>query len=228
MRENEIDDLFRSNAEYLADQPHGDFNTEAFWNQLRPELVSKSSARRRIIGWRPWVAASLIALGGFVWWLSEDMALLPKQSVLADAISVKDKSTQEIHLAPKRIVGKELPNDPVFHTPNFPTPLAERKASQVHKESMQADTTSSIADALATVHPDQFVPVPDSMTSHLSENNAPAKPPHHIVHLNELRQKTQPRAQASTRMALRIGFGESGITSKEPQSSKPLSIPIQN
>lgn len=228
MRENEIDDLFRSNAEYLADQPHGDFSAEAFWNQLRPELVSKSSARRRIIGWRPWAAASLIALGGFVWWLSEDMASLPTQSVSADAISVRDKSTQEIHSVPKRIVGKELPNDPVLHNTNSPIPLAERKAPQVHEESMQADTTSSIADALATVYPDQLIPVSDSMTFHLSENKAPAKLPHRVIHLNELRQKTQPRAQASTRMALRIGFGESGITSKEPQSSKPLSIPIQN
>lgn len=70
MENNELDDLFRSNADYLADEPVRDFDKAAFWQQLQTGLPKKAERQRALAAWW-WAAASVLLVGVFggIWWM---------------------------------------------------------------------------------------------------------------------------------------------------------------
>lgn len=228
MKEDDIDDLFRSNAEYLADQPHREFNADLFWQQLQPELPKQTTSPRRVAWWY-WAtaAAVLLAVGiGANWW-KESVAIRENQGTLVEQVPAQQQTTP----------GTEVPSQV-----EAPTTEAspERVATQIklqspkkvlRSESLTTDPTPrQVPEAplvVSTIPPAievQEARQPDSLPNPVT--TAP-KPAYRIVHRNELMQQEKHESKARTQVVLRIGL-PAATESDQPSTPKPLAIPIPN
>ncbi len=240
MKDEEMDDLFRRNADYLADEPPRDFDKDAFWQQLQTELPKKTDRRKKGAAWW-WVAASVLLAGmvGGIWWMQS--AELGAEKQLSGKAEVKTSPTPwsvssqtrddeekpigkaEEGLLPEKEEGlsqkTEKPGKRLLtkkaNTPSRPSPLSET-------ERIALDMVEKSSAAK---------PLPLENEPDLPEVVAPAipeKPDYRVVHINEIRQRKQQEAKARSRMVFRIGF-PSGSRLTAPSDNEPLlTIPMQH
>jgi hypothetical protein len=241
MNDNELDDLFRSNADYLADQPPQDFDKEAFWQQMQTSIPRKADRKNP----RVWIGAAAVLLAGMfggIWWIEseenrlEDRKLVDTTQGTPPATHVGEapkqhrtrfENSEKVARVPQEKIkpvssqtsntgiGKHppgIPEKPVLPVP-FRSPLPE---------------TEPVTVAIKEYAPPE--PGGEAIKP-LLEATAPAtpgKPPYRVVHINEIKAQKQQEAKARTRMAFRIGLPSGTRITTQSDHEAPLSIPIQN
>ncbi|WP_247237809.1 hypothetical protein [Telluribacter sp. SYSU D00476] len=230
MKEDNIDDLFRSNAEYLADQPHRDFNADLFWQQLQPELP-KTTTRPKRVAWWYWAtaAAVLLAVGISIDWWKEPATLRKNAGTIVQQVPAQQQT------AP----GTEVPSHVEAPATGAPS---ERMVTQVQPEKSKKvpgaeSLTTPSAPAqeyrpeppliAATSSPATEVPDSRESDSLLNPVTAAPKPAYRIVHRNELMQQEKHESKARTQVVLRVGL-PAAAESDLPSSRKPIAIPLFN
>ncbi len=229
MNEDKIDDLFRSNGDYLADQPHRDFDPGAFWQQLRPELAQQ---KKKIAG-RWWASAATITLAllaGGVWWTQSERVESGKNITQKSTGSASETTTEPTppsasSLRPEEVISK---SSLARKTPEKKAPVQpdeEAKAAEILVKnpggSYSLPETEETAVVAATSDPITEVPAAETPAAQ------PEKPRYRIVHLNDIRPQKQLQSQNRPQVALRIGVS----AASPPSPGTPgiqLSIPIKN
>lgn len=229
---DKIDDLFRANSDYLADQPHRDFDPEAFWQQLRPELAQP---KRKVAGWW-WASAAVLALAllmGALWWMQAGQ--IASGNVVAEkpAVSPPSPKTETVPLtepltpAKKEIRESQVALHKATRKPPIP-PDVSKKIPELRKKSSARDFSipevvareEEVASTESPLEPAN-VPAPEIPTPKLE------KPRYRIVHLNEIQPQKEQKSQSRPQLALRVGVtGTSAPVVTEPKIQ--LAIPINN
>jgi hypothetical protein len=234
MSENKIDDLFKSNDDYLADQPHRDFDPEAFWQQLRPELAPPKKKRA---GWW-WASAAAVGLAILAtgaWWAHSDqqapgVPVAHQPAVVRPEVPAPAKPVSEPSASPEKNDSEsQVAKTDVAERRKPAAPSVEEKVPPLVEKS---PGTTLPAPEVAQV----AVTVPGSTPDPLAEQPAPPNPPaepvkpkpkYRIVHLNEIQPRKQPTSESRPQVALRIGV--KGTAASSPvEASLPLAIPINN
>ena len=242
MNDNELDYLFRSNADYLADQPPRDFDKDAFWQHLQTAIPRKAAPRKKSRVWG-WAAAAVLLAGMFggVWWIASENEIenqklaqqaektpVPKNTERIARVpqeipnAVESKKSQPQSMSPQKEVSQEKGTPPRYPSPSpekaaqevpLRSPLPEKEpVSLAMKELARPDTVKGVDDPL----PEVATPVVSS------------KPTYRVVHINEIRERKQQEAKARTRMAFRIGLPSGTRITTQSDHEALLSIPIQN
>lgn len=225
MNDNELDDLFRSNADYLADQPPRDFDNDAFWQQMQLAIPRKANRNKP----RVWIWAAAVLLAGMFgggWWIQVQEKGLKEQKMVqkaSNAPSMKDSepiakvpqaSTQPVPSKPSEIgIEKRtllMPEKSVVPL-HLPMPATEPVMVAI-KEHSPAEVVVEVAKSL----PETTAPIVHEKTHY------------RVVHINEIRERKQQEAKARTRMAFRIGLPSITPLTKQSDYEAPLSISIQN
>ncbi|HEV7347614.1 hypothetical protein [Telluribacter sp.] len=228
MKGNETDDLFRSNSDYLADQPHRDFNPEAFWQQLQPELP-RQTTRKKKGAWWGWTTAATVVLAtwlGLSWWMKAGE-------------SVGEKTMVEKVIPPADPLRPDLPvpaeEKPENYHPLAKTDLPKRenpkKAPEKEVPEVPAPVLSpagSVAEqTLAVVSTEEVPIIQNRNADSLQKPTAqPAGPQYRIVHRNDLDRQQETETRARAQVVFRIGLPGSGPASTEIRN--PLAISISN
>lgn len=234
MENNELDDLFRSNADYLADEPVRDFDKAAFWQQLQTGLPKKAERERAPAAWW-WAAASVLLVGVFggIWWM---------QSAQPE---VETLSTQEVNLTEKPASLESTP---------LQTRVAEARSQTSARGSKVEHAPSSRRRELAngnrepernyslTILPDpppptrvavepaaieQPIPIILPVPVEVVGSVAHEEPALRVVHINEIRERKQQEAKARSRVAFRIGLPPGSQITTPSDNKTLLNIPIQ-
>lgn len=211
MRENKkdsLDDLFKSNSDYLANEPHPDFDPATFWKELRPELTQKKT--RKVAWWWQAAAAAVVLLLGGLGWMQltstevPQTAVKPNPTSLVVASAEAEKETYSPQptstefakkpAKPEISVAKVTPQPPavpVETTPESVAPQVELPTGQ------EPDRVVQVAQRVET----------NKETQEVSDeaSKEPAKPTYRIVHLNDLRKPKVQESQGRSRVAFRIG-----------------------
>lgn len=232
MKENKkdsLDELFKRNSDYLANEPHPDFDPEAFWKELRPEL-SQTKTRKVAWWWQAAAAAVVLLLGGIGWvqLTSTEVpqtAVKPNPSRPVVASAEPEKEAYSTQSTPKEFAEKlAKPEINVAKAAPRPVPAAE-----IIKESIAPE-----GELPTGREPDRIVQVPQSVeTGNAIQEVAgeaikkPAKPIYRIVHLNELRKPKIQESQGRSRVAFRIGATADAFAPVVTTPTPQLTISIQ-
>ncbi len=228
MNENKPDKLFRSNADYLADQPHGDFDPTAFWQQLQPELSKQNqpdNTKKRSLFWWQSVAAAvlltLLAVGTYRAFRTENPAPLVAEN------------------PEKLVVQKATEKEKVTNNQDFTARKSQKSAlNETKKSNKQIEIlpaqTAPVPDLLPTAELAVKTPDVEPIKQEFQpEESIPTQPKSEptevrIVHRNELRNQEKQQQKARTQVAIRLGF-PAAQQSAAPSGSEqiPLKISIQ-
>lgn len=231
MNENDkIDDLFRANSDYLADQPHRDFDREAFWQQLRPELAQP---KRKIAGWW-WASAAVVLLAllaGGVWWAQSERMESEKVIAKKPAEILPEQKVQTAQLSePVLRLEEKLPENQVVikKTTIKVIPKSEKKTKASEPSVGTSLTLAPVSTAYKAIVVNTSIPEPnEDKPVRETTSTKPDKPRYRIVHLNEIQPQKEQKSQNRPQVALRIGVtGASAPRTVEPHIS--LAIPINN
>ena len=203
MNENRTDKLFRDNSEYLADQPHGDFDPVAFWQQLQPELLNQNKTRKSsnvtLFGWQS-VAAVLLFI------------LLTVGTYRTFNI---DNSVTTAAVKPEKvIVDKDTERTAFSENQNYTSHKKQKSISvktQKQPEIIPIET-APIPDVLPPTEPvvratdkekvkHELRPEEPMQTQSKSETSEVR-----IVHRNELRNQEKQHKKARTQLTARLGI----------------------
>ncbi|MBU1823068.1 MAG: hypothetical protein KKG00_16390 [Bacteroidetes bacterium] len=230
MNEDKIDDLFKSNADYLADQLHRDFDPEAFWQQLRPELAKP---KRKVPAW--WRAsAAVVALAlvaGGVWWgQSAEPAVQTRMAVKVVPIPEPRETRTEVPVATDQPDRETLAK--------VGTPKKSASASSIAQEIVVPGTSPNgstnpptlleekvLAAAKVPVEENPAEERPDSLSTPAARS---PKPRYRIVHRNELNRQKETETKARAQVVLRIGLPATGSGPSPAEPKNPLTISIPN
>ncbi|TDB63731.1 hypothetical protein [Arundinibacter roseus] len=228
MNENKPDKLFRDNAEYLADQPHGDFDPTAFWQQLQPELSKQNqpnNTKKRSLFWWQSVAAAvlliLLAVGTYRAFRTENPA--PLVAVKPEKIFVQ-KATEK---------NKATSNQ--YFTAHKPQKAA---SNETKKSKMQIEILPAVKVPIPDVLPPAELAVKTPDVESIKQEFQPEEPiltqpksepaELRIVHRNELRNQEKQQQKARTQVAIRLGFPAAQQPSAPSGGEQiPLKISIQ-
>ena len=225
MENNELDDLFRSNANYLADEPPRDFDKDAFWQQLNAELPRKTASRKKPAAWW-WAAASVLLAGilGGIWWTQ---SAEPKAEKVANLDSTKVGNLPDGPVRDSYVAGVQEDGGLVSENSKAPKEiLAKKEKHHVALPARSAPPELELVTAIKT--PAAPLPVVEN-TLPLPEVVAPAPPEkttYRVVHINEIRERKQQEAKARSRVAFRIGASEPPANLETTEDKFKLSIPI--
>lgn len=236
MNDNELDDLFRSNADYLADQPPRDFDKDAFWQQLQTAIPKKNDSRKKQFVWG-WAAAMLLAgIFGGVWWMQSEENGVENQKLAQKVENTPAmKNAERIARVPQEInhvVGnkKSQPSSPQISDTRGEKSIVERReklVQEVPSNSTRPENEPIILAIKENPPPESVVeasnPQPEPVIPAV-----PEKPHYRVVHINEIRERKQQEAKARTRLAFRVGLPSGTRLTTQSDHSSPLSIPIQN
>ena len=247
MNDNELDDLFRSNADYLADQPPRDFDKDAFWRHMQP-AISQKTERKNPRVWL-WAAAVLLAgIFGGIWWIKseekglEDQNLAKttqgtpaKQTAGPGSVSPQTrvegtstqhgsrlKNSEQIARVPKEITRSVSPQTLDISVGKRTSLIRGKPVQQVPLRYPLPET--EIVATKEYSPPQSAVEV----TKEITTPATPEKPHYRVVHINEIRERKQQEARTRTRMAFRIGLPSGTRMTTQSEHEAPLSIPIQN
>ncbi len=236
MNDNELDDLFRSNADYLADQPPRDFDKDAFWQQLQTAIPPKNDRPKKPLVWG-WAAAMLLAgIFGSVWWMQSEGNGVENQKLAQKVENTPAmKSAERIARVPQKInhvVGNKKSQLSSPHISDTSTEKSiakrrERLVQEVPSNSTQPENEPIILAIKEYSPPESVVEAPNPQPE-LVTPAVPEKPHYRVVHINEIRERKQQEAKARTRLAFRIGPPSGTRLTTQSDHSSPLSIPIQN
>lgn len=222
MNDNELDDLFRRNADYLANEPPRDFDKVAFWQQLQTELPKKSQCPKAPAAWW-WAAASVLLAGmlGGIWWMQS--AELSTKEELSGKAEVKTSPSPWS-------VSSQTRDDAVGlwrHRPRIGKLTFSQKEKShaltlerqeegkyllAKKEKLEIRSSLSDEERFAVEIVEKLPgenPLPIKSKPVLPDVVAPAipeKPVYRMVHINEIRQRKQQEAKARSRVAFQIGI----------------------
>ncbi|MPR34030.1 hypothetical protein [Salmonirosea aquatica] len=241
MNDNELDDLFRSNADYLADQPPRDFDKDAFWQHLQTAIPRKAAPRKKSRVWG-WAAAAVLLAGMFggIWWIyvesevenqkwarqaektpvpksTERIARVPQEIPSA----VESKKSRPQSMSPQKEVSQEKGTPP-----RYPSPSPEKAAQEVPLRSPLPEKEPVSLAIKEFARPDTLTGVDAPMPEVAPVFSG--KPTYRVVHINEIRERKQQEAKARTRIAFRIGLPSASRVTTQSDHLSPLSIPIQN
>ncbi len=235
MENNELDDLFRSNADYLGDEPPRGFDKEAFWQHLQAELPQKAERRQRPTAWW-WAAASVLLAGmwGGIWWMQS------AESKVKTIAAQKTNSPETLRLSE---AGADL--NRAFHATKVGPLRGQTRVQEqqvlVSKNKIQKENFAKkdehhaappkLDPVTAMRTPAAPLPIVEKTLS-LPEVVAPVlleKPAYRVVHINEIRERKQQEAKARSRVAFRIGLPSSGSEETTANDNATLlNIPIQH
>lgn len=231
MKDKELDDLFRRNADYLADELPRDFDKDAFWQQLQTELPKKADRREKRAAWW-WAAASVLLVGmlGGIWWM-RSAELGTKKELAGKVVKTSPKQTAE-DLVPETAIS-------ISHQEDNPNPISGKQKTRKNLLAKK-EIAPLPPPSLSAMEEIALQPIENSPTENpLSIKNEPAlpemvapaipeNPVYRVVHINEIRQRKQQQAKEQSRVAFRIGL-PSGSQVTTLSDNKPLlSIPIQH
>ncbi len=207
MKDNELDDLFRHNADYLADEPPRDFDKDAFWQQLQTELPKKADHRKKLAAWW-WAAASVLLAGmlGGIWWMQ------------SGGVEKKLANKVEVKTSPEQIAEDSVPRMAItiLHKKDNRSPISER--GNPDKKLLAKNEKVTLHSPLPAIEEIkvQLIEMTTTEKPLLLENEtnfpeviAPAiskKQVYRVVHINEIRQRKQQEAKARSRVAFQIGI----------------------
>ncbi|MBB5282237.1 hypothetical protein HNQ92_000358 [Rhabdobacter roseus] len=198
---HELDELFRGNARYLADQPPRGFDQEAVWQQLQTQLPLRPRRRKWPIAWV--AAAAVVALTvlvGGVWVLWPEPGTLPVAQPQVPKYPASPAPSQ-VPVAPGTLAAattKQHSQVPARQVPSAPEPKAE---AIVPPPSTPAEVPAGVA--------------PPEVAEVLAEAGSaegtlvvkkPEKPRFRVVHVNELRAPEVPQTPSRLHVAVRIGL----------------------
>lgn len=221
MENNELDDLFRSNSDYLGDEPPRDFDKEAFWQQLQAEFPKKTARRRAPAAWR-WAAASVLLAGmiGAIWWMQ--LAEVGVEKKLAEKVGAETLPTPQITNATQDSTNvaslRGLNPSKVFPAIKTEVPIPRPTQPEAEQVAVKAIEIQPIKKLLS---PENEPTLPEVIAPTISE-----KPVYRVVHINEIRQRKQQEAKARSRVTFRIGIPAPPPGPEPPEGKFLLSIPI--
>ena len=231
MKDNELDNLFRRNADYLADEPPRDFDKTAFWQQLQTELPKKTNSRKKTTVWW-WAAASVLLAGmlGRIWWMQ--LTKSGGERELAAKVEMKKSPEQ----TPENLV-LETPIS-IFHEGDRRNQITKKqnpgKKLLPKKEELATHSSLATIEEMAV----QTIRIPPAENPRLLKSEPalpeivapaiPEKPVYRVVHINEIRERKQQEAKARTRVAVRIGFPSGSRVTTQTNNNPLLNIPIQH
>lgn len=239
MNDNELDDLFRSNADYLADQPSRGFDKDAFWQQLQTVVPKKNDRRKKTLVWT-WAAAVVLLTGtlGGSWWLKQQTGGIETSAqgtpspIKAIPRSVETPAFEEI--------AQGAPS-PTLSVPDvrIPSPIPDPdKGKQTSQMREQPSRQVPLQSALPEKETATVAIQENSLPENAVEATAPLPKPvipltpkvpaYRVVHINEIRERKQQQAKARSRLAFRIGVPSGTRITTQPDYEAPLSISIQN
>ena len=226
MNDNELDDLFQSNADYLADQPPRDFDKEAFWQHMQTALPSKVGRRKKTRVWG-WAAAAVLLAGifGGIGWVQMNNGVdNPKSAQKSEPVPAI-KNAEPIAKVP-----------PAITQSRFVSPTHEGKRSPRLREKIMQKVP--IHAEILSIEPETLAIREYSNPESLRKDThslpeivipiTPEKPHQRVVHINEIRAQQQQETKARTRMAFRVGLPSGSRLTTQSDRPSPLSIPIQN
>ena len=228
MNDNELDDLFRSNADYLADQPPRDFDKDAFWQHMQPAIPQKTDRKKPRV-WI-WAAAAVLMAGMFggMWWMQSQEDGLEDQKLTQKSLKVPAmKNSEPIAKVPQEIKQSVSPQNLNSSVEKRPLQTYEKPVQQVPLRSPSPETEPVIVAIKEHSPPELIV----ESTKPLLEITTPIDPEklhYRVVHINEIRERKQQEAKARTRMAFRIGVPSGTRLTTQSDREAPLSISIQN
>lgn len=223
MKDKELDDLFRRNADYLADEPPRDFDKDAFWQQLQTELPKQADRQKRPVAWW-WAAASALLAGmlGAIWWMQS--AELGAEKELAGKVEVK--TTQTPRTRPR--IGNAT-SDSTNAAPLRglqPSKLLAKKQN-VMPRPIQPESNRIVVKAIEIQPKENLLPLENEPDlPEVVPPTIPIKPVYRVVHINEIRQRKQQEAKAQSRMTFRLGIPAPPSGPEPPEGQFKLSIPI--
>lgn len=236
MKENKndkLDNLFKSNSDYLANEPHPDFDPEAFWKVLQPELTQKKT--RKVAWW--WVAAAVVVLLGGIGWLE-----LTSPEVLQTAGKPGSISPMVARTAPEEVIIPPSPTSPEFvealtqsdkHVAKATPQVA--KAAARHRVVPEVPREPVVPEVKLSTGPEPDRTMQITQTVETSEapevmgeaTGKPGKPTYRIVHLNELRKPKIQVSQGRARLAFQIGATAETMEPAVPTPTPRFTIPIK-
>lgn len=243
MKDDEIDDLFRRNADYLADEPARNFDKAAFWQQLQTEIPKKADCQRVPAAWW-WAAASVLLAGicGGVWWMQSAGREAQNLAVQKMALpKMLDSTPWAVSPQTDGDVAEGLwGGTSIRHRPRttkveplrgqfvekFDKIENQEKPFLAQKETFGEKLTnlpapSEIAPTLVTV---ESLPEP----SEVSTEATLEKPAYRVVHINEIRERKQQEAKARSRVSFRIGLASGSRMTTQSDNKPLLNIPLQH
>ncbi len=235
MKDDKIDDLFRRNADYLADEPVRGFDKDAFWQHLQTELPKKAERRRKPVAWW-WAAASVLLAGifGGIWWMQS-----PKSEVktLAEQNTSAPQSVPYEASRPQARMAETKSQIPAGRSKIESAPSSRRqgsgKRSEVPNEIVYSETIppetpppAIVADEL----PAAERPIPIILPPPIEVVNpvASQKPAYRVVHINEIRERKQQETKTRSRVAVRVGLPSASRITTQGDNKPLLTIPIQH
>jgi|GEM_PF-1439425 hypothetical protein len=212
MKENKkdtLDNLFKSNSDYLGKEPHPDFNPEAFWKELRPELTQEKT--RKVAWWWQAAAAAVVLFLGGIGWTQLTSPEVPQTAV--------NQSTTGPVVAGAKPGKKANPIQPTSMELPENIATSQRNVAKVSPRPQTAPVVKNVEESTAIQielpagkETDRTVQVPQVVgTSTLIQEftseaiEKPTKPKYRIVHLNELRKPKVKESHGRSRVAFRIG-----------------------
>ena len=257
MNDNELDDLFQSNADYLADQPPRDFDKDAFWQHMQPAIPQKTDRKKPRV-WI-WTAAAVLMAGMFggMWWIQSQESGLEDQKLAKtyqgtsptypvepspEPVSVspqihvegtpkqhrsRSENSEQIARVPQEITQSVSPQNSNSSVEKRIPRMPEKPGQQVPLRSLSPETEPVIIAIKEHSPPELIV----ESTKPLLEITTPIDPEklhYRVVHINEIRERKQQEAKARTRMAFRIGVPSGTRLTTQSDREAPLSISIQN
>jgi hypothetical protein len=214
MNGNEVDDLFRSNADYLADQPHRDFNAEAFWQQLQPALPAR---QKRSVGWYPAAAAAALllaaGLAGLAWlYQPESPAALTYLPAPVPAAPPRPAAAPVADEQPAR------QQQGTWRRPAIPAVTPAAPAAEAPNEVPSEEPLAAVAEAAAGELAEPATAAPPAL----------AKPAYRVVHRNELDRQPELETKARAQVVFRIGLPAAAATTTPTETRNLLTFPIPN
>ena len=253
MKDDEIDDLFRRNADYLADEPIRDFDKAAFWQQLQAELPKKAERRRKPTAWW-WAAASVLLAGvcGGIWRMqsaksevknlvAQETALKPwspwsvSPQTFRDAGLWGDTSTR--HRPRTTRVAETRAQSPADESGIGSAPSSRRQGSgkssempgeRVYKQTIPPETPPPAMVAIERPAAERPIPIILPTPMEVVNTEASEKPVYRVVHINEIRERKQQEAKARSRVVVRIGLHSGSRITTQTDNKPFLNIPIQH
>jgi hypothetical protein len=244
MNDNELDDLFRSNADYLADQPPRDFDKEVFWQQLQTAIPPKNDSRKKPFVWGWAAAVLLMGMMGGIWWIRQETEEIDKVTQATPATKKTIPGSVPYGHIPPQITTQDIAQGTPSTTRSvpdgrIPAPILDpeqgKPAFRGREQSPQEvplrpkpSENDPVIVATQEYSPPESIVEATNPLPELVIPAVPEKPHYRVVHINEIKERKQQDAKARTRMAFRIGLPSASRLTTQSDYEAPLSIPIQN